>query len=64
MASGLFVGMNQLTNLGMVASGIAASVPAMGGTLGKASVAIGERRSALRRHDFYYLHAANEALAR
>lgn len=64
MASGLFVGMDQLTNLGMLASGVAASVPAIGGTLGKASVAVSERRSGFRRHDFYYLHAANEALAR
>lgn len=64
MASGLFVGMDQLTNLGMLASGVAASVPAIGGALGKASVAVNERRSTLKRHDFYYLHAANEALAR
>lgn len=64
MASGLFVGMDQLTNLGMLASGVAASVPAIGGTLGKASVAVSERRSGFKRHDFYYLHAANVALAR
>ncbi|WP_374455995.1 hypothetical protein [Nocardioides sp.] len=64
LASGLFVGMDQLTDLGKLASGVAASIPAIGGTLGKASVAVGERRSAFKRHDFYYLHAADEALAK
>ena len=63
MASGLFVGMDQLTDLSTVVAGMVSAIPAAGGTFARASISRSDARRELRGRDFYYLYSANEALA-
>lgn len=64
MASGLFVGVDQFTDLNRVVAGMVSAIPPVGGSLARASLTRGDARRALRRHDFYYLYSANAEVRR
>lgn len=62
MGSGLFVGVDQLTDMSGALAGLVGAIPAVGGTLAKASLAHSAGRREVQRSEFYYLYSANKIL--